>query len=117
MLTALLGRPGVPGLVDRLVDDGDRHAPHLIDVEVVHALRRLVLIPVISDDRAEEARADFGDLAIVRYPHMPLTDRHVGPSTCTYRVRRSVRSPGAEALGVPLVTCDGPLARAPGHGQ
>ena len=29
----------------------------------------------MSDERAADARADFADLTIVRYPHAPLSDR------------------------------------------
>jgi hypothetical protein len=42
VLVALAGRPGPVGLRDRLSQDGDLAASHLIDVEVVHALPGLV---------------------------------------------------------------------------
>ena len=68
----------------------------------------------ISEDRAADARTDFSDLAIVRYPHVSLADR-------MWELRNNVTAYDAafialaEALGVPLVTCDTRLARAPGH--
>ena len=106
--------PKVLGLIDRIRDDGDLHAPHLIDVEFQHGLRRLVLSGAISEDRASDARLDFADLTIVRYPHVSLADR-------MWELRHNITAYDAafialaETLEVPLVTCDARLARAPGH--
>jgi predicted nucleic acid-binding protein len=113
-LAALAGRPRIPALGERLASDGDLHAPHLIDVELIHALRRLVMDGDLRDDRAEDCRTDFADLAIVRYPHHPLADR-------MWELRHNLSAYDAafvalsEALGVPLVTCDARLAEAPEH--
>ena len=114
VIGVLAGQPRVARLVDRVINDGDLHAPHLIDVEFQHALRRLVVAAAISDDRAADARMDFADLTIVRYPHVSLADR-------MWELRHNVTASDAaflalaEALGAPLVTCDARLARAPGH--
>ena len=114
-LSILVGRPEIPGLANRIRSDGDLHAPHLLDVEFQHALRRLALSGAISDDRATDARADFVDLAIVRYPHVSLADRmwELRHNMTAYDAAFVVL---AEVLGAPLVTCDTRLARAPGHG-
>lgn len=77
-------------------------------------LRRLVARGKLSRDRAEDARQDFADLAIVRYPHFPLLDR-------MWELRANITPHDAvfialsEVLGVPLVTADARLAGAPGH--
>jgi predicted nucleic acid-binding protein len=115
VLAALLARPVTTDVDERLVDDGDLQAPHLIDVEFLHALRRLVRSRVLSEARASEVRNDFADLAIERYPHPPLADRmwELRPNLTAYDASFIVLS---EALNVPLVTCDARLAASSGHG-
>jgi predicted nucleic acid-binding protein len=109
VLAALVGRPRDEGLIARLGEDGDLHAPHLIDLEILHALRRLARTRSMTEERANEVRTDFADLAIVRYPHHPLGDR-------IWELRRKLTAYDAafvalsEALGVPLVTCDARMA-------
>ena len=72
----LLGRPQAVA-VERLIleHEGDIHAPHLIDVEVVSALRRLVAAGYSSPERAAEAIDDLLDLPIERYPENILVPR------------------------------------------
>ena len=113
VVDALAGRPADERLLARLGADGDLHAPHLLDVELLHALRGLVLAGHLSEDRAADARADFADLAIVRYEHGFLADR-------IWELRHMTVCDAAfvalsEALDVPLVTCDRRLAGATGH--
>jgi predicted nucleic acid-binding protein len=114
VLAALVGRRPDRRLRARLGDDGDLHAPYLLDVELLHLLRRLVATGRLTEDRAADARADFADLVIMRYPHLPLADR-------IWALRHNLSAyDGAfvalsEALDVPLVTCDARLAAAPGN--
>ncbi len=114
VLAALAARYPAAGLVERLAEDGDLHAPHLIDTEVLHALRRMLRRGQISDERAHDARTDYAELTLVRYPHEPLNDR-------VWELRENLTAYDAtfvalaEALDVPLVTCDARLAAAPGH--
>lgn len=113
VLEALAARDPAPELVERLADDGDLHAPHLIDTEILHALRRLLRRGQISPERAHDARTDFAELTLVRYPHEPLNDR-------VWELRENLTAYDAtfvalaEALDVPLITCDARLAAAPG---
>jgi predicted nucleic acid-binding protein len=114
VLAALAARDPVPGLVERLARDGDLHGPHLIDTEVLHALRRMTTRKAISDARAADARSDFAELKLVRYPHQPLSDR-------VWELRHNLTAYDAtfvalaEALRAPLITCDARLASASGH--
>jgi predicted nucleic acid-binding protein len=114
VLEAIVAVDPPPGLTDRLANDGDLHAPHLIDIEVLHALRRLNVLGELSEERASDARADFRELAIVRYPHVGLVDR-------IWELRHNLTAYDAayvalaEALEVSLVTCDRRLSEAPGH--
>ena len=111
---ALTGRPPSDAVIERLAADGDLAAPHLIDIEFLHALRRLVLGRQLSEDRAADARSDFADLAITRYEHTVVADR-------IWQLRHGLTAYDAafvalaELLGVPLVTCDARLADAPGN--
>ena len=114
VLEAIVAPNPAPGLIERLAEDGDLHAPHLIDIEVLQALRRLTLLGELHDERASDARADFRELAMVRYPHLGLSDR-------IWELRHNLTAYDAayvalaEALGVALVTCDRRLSEAPGH--
>ena len=114
VVDALAGRPPDERLLARLGSDGDLHAPHLLDVELLHALRRLVAAGHLSEDRAADARSDFDDLTIARYEQGFLADR-------IWELRHNLTAYDAtfvalsEALDVPLVTCDRRLAATPGH--
>lgn len=90
------------------------HAPHLLDVEVAHVLRRLASQRMITPQRAQEALEDYAALRVRRYSHLPFLPR-------MWELRENVSSFDAvyvalaEALDAPLITADASLARAPGH--
>jgi len=92
----------------------DFHAPHLIDVEVVQALRRLVRTGDLAPNRAEEAIEDLTGFNIRRYPHFDFLSRawELRDNLTAYD---AVYVGLAEVLEAPLLTCDGPLAATPGH--
>jgi len=89
------------------------HAPELLDVEVAHALRRLILNRALSRERVEEAVAALGDLRATRYPHRPLLPRiwALHANLTSYDAAYVAL---AESLSVPLITTDTRLARSPG---
>jgi predicted nucleic acid-binding protein len=113
VLEALVAGGPDQRLVNRLAEDGDLHAPHLLDVEFLHALRGLVRGGSLSSDRAADARVDFGDLTIIRYGLGPLADRvwELRDNLTAYDATFVVL---AELLDVPLVTCDAKLESAAG---
>ncbi len=90
------------------------HVPHLVDVEVTRGLRRLVRAGEVPPDRAAEAITDLADLDLHRHAHLDLLTR-------AWKLRENVTAYDAtyvvlaEALDAPIVTCDTPLAKAPGH--
>ncbi|MGO4880315.1 MAG: type II toxin-antitoxin system VapC family toxin [Bryobacteraceae bacterium] len=90
------------------------HAPHLLDLEIVHVLCRGCLIGEMQSSRAAQALAVLGDLPIVRHPHEP----HV-PRIWALRHRLTAYDAAyvalAEALDSPLLTRDARMASAHGH--
>lgn len=115
LLELALGTARAERIAARVLDpDETVHAPHLVDVEVAQALRRLVLLGEVAAARAEQALEDFGDVLLRRYPHADLLPR-------IWQLRDSVTAYDAaylalaEALDAPLLTCDSKLARSHGH--
>lgn len=56
---------------DRLLGH-DLHAPHLIDVEVVSAMRRQVRHANLTHDLAEDVLTDLAEMPLTRHPHLPV---------------------------------------------
>lgn len=115
LLELLLGTAKAERLAARLLaDDQHIHAPHLIDIEIAQALRRLTRLKELPDARAEEALVDLDALAVERHAHTDLVPR-------MWSLRNSLSAYDAcyvalaEALEAPLLTCDAKLARAHGH--
>ena len=88
------------------------HAPHLIDLEVLQALRRFVRLRSLLPVRASEALVDFADLRIERYGHLVLANRiwQLRDSATAYDAAYLAL---AEALPATLLTCDAALAKVP----
>src|SRR5205823_5306872 len=111
----LLGRPAAAQVAAALAKHGfDLHAPHLIDVEVVSALRRLVASGETTASRGEEAIVDLLDLPIERYPHDGLVPR-VWQLRDNFSAYDAAYVALAEAVAdepVSLLTGDARLARA-----
>lgn len=88
-------------------------APELMDVEVVAALRRAVLREHLSEERALLALDDLASWPVNRISH-----RMLAGSAWLHRHNLSAYDAfyvaAARALGVSLLTADGPLSRAPG---
>lgn len=86
-------------------------APHLIDVEVGHALRRTVVARRLREDRAAAALGKLSKLPLRRIVHVGLLDRAWGlRHNLTFY--DGVYVALAEQLDAPLLTLDRRLARA-----
>ena len=87
--------------------------PTLADVEVTQGLRRLVRTGEVSPDRAADALADLADFDLHRHP---ISISSLARGSCARTSRRAAMYIAlAEALDAPMVTCDAPLSKAPGH--
>jgi predicted nucleic acid-binding protein len=102
-------------VADRLAADGGPViAPHLIDPEVMQAVRDLLRLRQIDAGRAQSALAAFVAFPLQRVPHDVLWER-------MWALRQNLTAYDAtyvalaELANSTLVTCDGPLARRPGH--
>jgi predicted nucleic acid-binding protein len=93
-------------------EDDDLHAPHLLDVEVLSALRRLVRSGEVLPERAEEAIQDLGALRVVRHGHLDLATR-AWELRQNFTVYDAMYLALAEALGATVITCDGPFGATP----
>lgn len=89
---------------------GEAHAPSLVDVEVTHTLRGLVLGAGLTPALAEEARGDLAQLALRRHPDRWLLERAwTLRDVCT--TYDGLYAALAEALDATLITRDARLAR------
>ena len=98
----------------RLADDAEVvHAPHLIDIEIAHVLRRYVLDGTFDERHAARTLRHWRQLDVERYPHEPFLDR-VWSLRDNVAAYDAVYVALAGALGEPLVTADPKLAGSPG---
>ncbi len=99
----------------RLFREGETlHAPHLLDLEIVHVLRRYCMIGQMQPNRAEEALRYMGAFPMARYPHEPYVPR-IWQLRHTLTAYDAAYVALAEALQSPLITRDSRLASAYGH--
>lgn len=97
----------------RLIADESVHAPHLVDAEVVSALRRQVATGVLTPEQGRRALDVWKRLGLIRYAASPLLER-------VWELRAAVTSYDAmyvalaENLGCALVTADARLVGANG---
>jgi predicted nucleic acid-binding protein len=106
MTQALVGRVTAPELLAALA--GDIAAPHLLDVEVLSALRGLTLGGKLAPEAADAARADHFAFTITRY-EMRLFAERVWELRHQFGSYDACYLALAEGLDVPLYTCDSKL--------
>jgi predicted nucleic acid-binding protein len=114
VVAAVVAQDDEPGrdLRDRLV--GERlFAPELVDIEVTSAIRRARRTERLSADRAVYALAELALLPIARVSHTLLLNR-IWALRDNLTAYDAAYVALAQVLDAPLLTRDGPMARAPG---
>lgn len=114
VLAVLINGPAAPRLRTRMFADGESlHAPHLVDVEVLHVFRRWLLTGQMTLARAEEAIALFRLMPIERYSHEILLER-IWQHRANLTACDAAYVALAEILDSLVLTVDANLAGAPG---
>jgi predicted nucleic acid-binding protein len=106
---------GASTIKQRLFRRGESlHAPHLVDLEVAHAVRRLAANGLVEQTRAFQALQDHADIRMFKYPHHDLLTR-------IWELRHNLTAYDAayialaEMLDAPLITRDKAFASSTGH--
>jgi predicted nucleic acid-binding protein len=90
------------------------HAPHLLDLEIVQVLRRLVREAAVSALRADQAIQDLLDLRVTRYPHFIFLS-HIWRRRHNLSAYDAAYLALAEEIGATLITRDRRLSSASPH--
>lgn len=109
IIQLLVGKVDIRRLIDETLV-----APHLIDAEVGHGLRRMVLVTKeLSPGDAVQAIEEYTAFDVRRYDHLELMRRalQLRDNLSFYD---ALYVSLAEMLDVPLVTLDARIAGAPG---
>ena len=114
-LELLLNTSRAEAVAAHVFADGQTlHAPHLIDVEVAHVLRRFLRRAEIDEQRARQALDDLADLSLTRYSHESLV-----PAIWALRDNATAYDAAylalADALDATLLTCAAALTTVPGE--
>jgi len=94
--------------------DESLHAPHLLDIEVAHVLRRLLRENKVSSQRADELIQDLLNLRLTRYPHSILLPR-IWELRHNFSAYDAAYVALSEELDATLLTRDARLGSASGH--
>lgn len=114
LVELILDTPTGQAIAGRIADPSEGlHVPHLVDIEVVQALRRYVREGEIDVDTAATALDDLRALDLQRHAHEPLLER-------VWELRKNLTAYDAvyvalaEVLDSVVLTCDRRLSQAPG---
>ena len=114
MLHLLLDAALEPEIVRRTRDAGDLAAPHLLDLEILSAVRRRALAKEIDGARAVAALDDFEAFEIER-SDVHLLNRRIWEMRNNLTPYDAAYVALAEWLDIPLYTRDAGIARAAGR--
>lgn len=90
---------------------GVLYAPAIIDLEVLHVIRRWVLVGELALHKAETAIEFYGKIEILRFAHDPLI-RRIWQLRDNFTAYDAAYVALAEGMRVPLITLDARLAKA-----
>lgn len=113
MVAALTRKDAVGTAIRRVIGGGPAHAPYLIDAEVGQALRSLERRGDITAADALSGLRTLHGLIDQRYDHSPLLN-HAWTVRHTITFYDGLYVALATALGLPLLTGDIRLSKAPG---
>ena len=112
VVEAVLGTPAGKIVEKRVVGaDVTLHAPHLLDLEVSHVLRKLVRYRSLAPARGGLAVHDFMQLQITRYDQLPFLGR-IWDLRDTFTAYDAAYVTLCESLDATLLTCDRRLAES-----
>ena len=111
LVGAVLGSDAA--LVARLLREPALHGPELLPLEAGSVLRRFVLGGQLSERAGRSALGKVEALPLTLHSHRGLLER-IWELRANLTVHDAAYVALAEALGLPLVTSDSRLSRAPG---
>jgi len=112
ILALIIERFSIPALRSRLLDRAVMlYAPAIIDLEVLHVLRRYVLFREMDAGEAETSIEAYGKIEIMRFPHDPLI-RRIWELRENFTAYDAAYVALAEGMRAPLITLDARLAKS-----
>ena len=114
MVKALAYRDAAGEAAQQRLTEATCHAPHLVDAEVGHVLRRAERRAEISAETARTLLAALPAVVDRRYPHTGLFAELAWELRHTITLYDGLYVALATVLDIPLLTTDGRLAKAPG---
>ncbi len=110
-----LGRKDAVGIAaHKLIAEATCHAPHLLDAEVGHVLRRGERAGEISEQTARTALFALPEMIDYRYPHTGRLAARAWDLRHTITFYDALYVALAAVLEMPLLTADVRLSKAPG---
>jgi predicted nucleic acid-binding protein len=115
ILEVLLNTPAASEVGRHLFAPGETiHVPHLIDLEILQALRRYTRLAEIGNLRVEQALRIYGDMLLERYAHNAFLSR-IWELRHNFTAYDAAYIALAEALDAPLITFDRALISSSRH--
>jgi predicted nucleic acid-binding protein len=112
LVEVILRRPGADAIqAFMFAKDVSLHAPHFLDLEVTHVIRRFAACGEIGQDRAVAGLDDLADLQMTKYPHVNLI-KPIWALRHNFSVYDAAYVVLADVLGAQFLTLDRRLAAA-----